>query len=128
MGKDRNTMAKREREASKRRKAEDKRVKRNQRKTESNDPNFQTTSGEDRILGIFSKYLMPAGQMLCFSTQDTASLQSSLDSMVAHGFLQEEGREGGYSMTESGYALMKSFEQSGSSDGAGPGEAGSEAT
>lgn len=109
MAKDRNTMAKRQREVDKRRKADEKRDKRNRRKTEPDDsgePILELTDGEANVLAVFRKYLMTPGQMLCLSNTDIDSMKVVLQSLTAAGLLVPEEFKGGYSLTQSGFRAM----------------------
>ncbi len=110
MAKDRNTMAKRQREVENRRKADEKRDRRNRRKTEpSSPPSSQVldlTDGEIHVLGVFRKYLMTPGQMLCLSNTDIDSMKSVLESLTAAGLLVAEEFKGGYSLTQTGFRAM----------------------
>jgi hypothetical protein len=109
MAKDRNTMAKRQREVDKRRKADEKRDKRNRRKTEpgdSDEPMLELTDGEANVLAVFRKYLMTPGQMLCLSNTDIDSMKLVLESLTSAGLLVPEEFKGGYSLTPSGFRAM----------------------
>lgn len=118
MAKDRNTMAKRQREVQKRQKAMDKRVNRTKKKSEpeSNIQSIQAaqvdvreqrlSQGELSVLLMFRKYLMTPGKMLCLSVNDLASMKKSLDTLITAGLLVPEDFKGGYSLTRSGYEAM----------------------
>ena len=113
MAKDRNTMAKRQREVDKRRKADEKRDKRNRRKTEPDaEPsvNSQLTDGELNVLGVFKKYLLAPGQMLCLSNTDIDSMKSVLESLTSAGLLVPEEFKGGYSLTQTGFRAMNELD------------------
>jgi predicted transcriptional regulator len=114
MAKDRNTMAKRQRETDKRRKQDEKREKRIRRRTDEPTENAtlsndlpRVSDGEANILAVFRKYLMTPGQMLCLSNTDAIAMQSSLDKLVSAGLLSPEDFKGGYSLTKSGFDVMK---------------------
>ncbi|MEZ6134443.1 MAG: hypothetical protein R3C53_05990 [Pirellulaceae bacterium] len=117
MAKDRNTMAKRQREVDKKRKQDDKRDKRTRRKDEPAAPQpvanpvaesefGRLTDAEINVLGVFRKYLMGPGQMLCLSNTDIDSMKSTLDKLTKAGLLVPEDFKGGYSLTQSGYKAM----------------------
>ena len=116
MARDRNTFAKRQRETEKRRKQDEKREKRNYRKLNptsadnEQDEIMKLDQSEEKVLLIFRRYLMTPGQMLCLSGNDTHTLQDSLDRMTSNGLLISETREGGYSLTESGFEMMNALE------------------
>lgn len=112
MAKDRNTMAKRQREADKRHKASQKREKMNRRKTERESTLSATeglTEGEVRVLAIFKRYLMVPGQMLCLNNADIVSLQLVLEGLVHSGLLVSEDFKGSYSLTQTGYQAMNTL-------------------
>ncbi len=113
MAKDRNTMAKRQRETDKRRKAEEKREKRTRRKTEASTPeratdgdSSQLSDGEIHVLSVFRKYLMTPGQMLCLNNADIDSMKNALEKLTTAGLLVPEEMKGGYSLTRSGFEAM----------------------
>jgi hypothetical protein len=117
MAKDRNTMAKRQREVEKKRKQDDKRDKRTRRKTEPEtalgaasvavDGEFSGLSdGEVNVLGVFRKYLMTPGQMLCLSNTDIDSMKGVLEKLTKSGLLVPEDFKGGYSLTQTGFRAM----------------------
>ncbi len=111
MAKDRNTMAKRQREAEKRDKAARKREKRELRHTESANKisNMSAVDGQTRVLSIFRRYLMTTGQMLCLSGNELESNKNSLEQLVRDGLLIAETFKGGYSLTESGFDVMRNL-------------------
>lgn len=108
MAKDRNTIAKRQREVEKREKAARKRVKREQRKILPTEMMTQRTLSDDdhKVLSIFKRYLMTAGKMLCLNSSDISLYRSSLSDLVNDGFLVAEETNGGYSLTASGFQAM----------------------
>lgn len=113
MAKDRNTMAKRQREVDKRRKADDKRDKRNRRKTEptADSPSgYELSDGEANVLAVFKKYLMTPGQMLCLSNTDVDSMKSTLERLTDAGLLVPEEFKGGYSLTQTGFRAMNELD------------------
>jgi hypothetical protein len=115
MAKDRNTMAKRQREVQKRQKAMDKRINRTKKKSDT-EPTVaasqvevreqRLSQGEMSVLMMFRKYLMTPGKMLCLSVNDLASMKKSLDTLITAGLLVPEDFKGGYSLTRSGYEAM----------------------
>lgn len=109
MAKDRNTMAKRQREAEKRDKAVKKRQKREKRQTLStlSSNGIEITEDETRVFQIFSRYLMTAGKMLCLSGNELDAHRQSLNNLVSSGMLVAETFQGGYSLTEEGFDAMR---------------------
>ena len=110
MAKDRNTVAKRQREVEKRRKAEEKRSRRANRKNDPSDMNEpqepSLTSKEHTVLAVFREYLMTPGKMLCLNSPQLETLSEPLEQLTEKGLLVAEQRHGGYSLTEAGYNTM----------------------
>ena len=113
MGKDRNTMAKRQREVEKRQKAVDKRDKRTYRKNNpdgtpdlSSREEAKLSPSEINVLSIFRKYLMTPGQMLCLNNADLISMKTPLEKLVASRLLVPEASKGGYSLSRDGFEAM----------------------
>lgn len=113
MAKDRNTVAKRQREVEKKRKADQKRERRALKKHSPNDvsdsdpPQPFLSSGERSVLAIFNKYLMTPGKMLCFGTSDLETFNAPLARLTSKGLLVAEKTPGGYSLTRDGCVAMK---------------------
>ncbi len=110
MAKDRNTMAKRQREVEKREKAARKLEKKETRKRERDKETGDSgplDEGETQVLRIFKRFLMAPGQMLCLANSDIIALLPALDRLIGSGFLEAEKFKGSYSLTQSGYHLMK---------------------
>lgn len=109
MAKDRNTMAKRQRETEKRDKAARKREKREQRQSQAafNQSLAEVTDDQTRVLSIFRRYLMTAGKMLCLSGNELDTNRDCLERLVGEGLLIAETFKGGYSLTPSGFEAMK---------------------
>jgi hypothetical protein len=115
MAKDRNTIAKRQRELEKKRKAEQKRERRARKKQqrESGAPEFPETrlsTAEKNVLSAFRSYLMTPGKMLCFANSDLQAMHVPLTGLTDKGLLVAERFHGGYSLTEFGYAAMNGRE------------------
>ncbi|MHB8898335.1 MAG: hypothetical protein ACYC6Y_06270, partial [Thermoguttaceae bacterium] len=53
---------------------------------------------EQAVLGVFRKYLMSPGKMLCFSNADLQSYRGSLASLSHKGLLVKENFGGGYAL------------------------------
>jgi len=113
MAKDRNTVAKRQREVERKRKADEKRERRTRKKQEVekslelNDAQFLLSSAEYSVLNVFRKYLMTPDKMLCFSGTELEAFNMPLAQLTSKGFLVPEDFQGGYSLTETGFTAMK---------------------
>jgi hypothetical protein len=113
MAKDRITFAKRQREMERKRKADEKRVRRAQQKQnpgtdgEAQESEAAWSSAEHLVLGIFRKYLMTPGKMLCFSNSDLEAFHLPLSNLTNKGMLVVEKSHGGYSLTDDGFSAMK---------------------
>jgi hypothetical protein len=112
MAKDRNSYAKRQREIEKKRKADKKRDRRAER-TRTVGSSWDTdksvlvlTPEQQSALGIFRKFQMTTGKMLCFSGPDLATFHDALDQLTVKGLLEGEMPRGSYSLTETGFAAM----------------------
>ncbi len=66
----------------------------------------QLSVGEVNILGVFRKYLMTPGRMLCLNNTDIGTMKRSLDKLIAAGLLKPEDFKGSYSLTRSGFIAM----------------------
>ena len=111
MGRDQNTFAKRQRELEQKRKAEDKRQKRAGTKPTVAPAHASALSArEQQCLAIFRKYMIvQEGQMLCFHGPELELLKNYLIMLTRKGLLNAESSKGGYSLTATGVAAMKSF-------------------
>lgn len=67
---------------------------------------LKLTEGEVRVLAVFRRYLMPAGQMLCLNNTDVGSMKADLEQLISHGLLVSEDFRSGYSLTPLGYQAM----------------------
>jgi hypothetical protein len=118
MAKDRNTLAKHDRERAKKRKAAGKRECRAEKKKtadESGEPGrsqFLLTASEQCVLRLFRDYLMTPGRMLCLRGTDLETHNDSLAELTGKGLLVAEIYEGGYSLTAAGFAAMNRMVQS----------------
>ena len=112
MAKDQNTFAKRQREMEKKCKAEEKRERRAKKKNETDEssgPNTLRSSlsvAEQSVLGIFQKYLMLPGKMLCLTRVDVETFKLPLAQLIKDGLLVSEQYQGGYSLTQVGFVAM----------------------
>ncbi len=116
MAKDRNTFAKRQREVEKKRKADEKRQRRAKKKqtaNESCEPNnsqFFLSPAERAVLSVFRNYLMTPGKMLCLGSSDLSTYNEPLAQLADRGLIVAERFQGGYSLTDAGFAAMKNGE------------------
>ena len=109
MAKDRNTFAKRQREVEKKRKRDEKRQRRAQKKTDDEsvaDDSASLSQAERAVLDVFRKYLMTPGKMLCFSQADLENFDAPLDQLTSKGLLVADQHQGGFSLSETGFAAM----------------------
>ena len=113
MSKDRNTIAKRQREVEKKRKADEKRERRAKKKQKADELGDASESqsslslAERDVLSVFRKFLMTPGKMLCFASSDLETFSAPLAQLTDKGLLVAQNSQGGYSLTESGFAAMK---------------------
>jgi hypothetical protein len=68
---------------------------------------FSLSDGEHSVLSIFRMYLMTPGKMLCFSGPDLDTHKVPLAELTNKGMLVVESFDGGYSLTDTGFAAMK---------------------
>lgn len=64
---------------------------------------------EQSVLKVFRQFLMQQGEMLCFQGPLWEKHKVSLRQLTERDYLFQETFKGGYSLTESGYAAMKSL-------------------
>lgn len=118
MAKDRITFTKQRRESEKKRKAEEKRADRARRKQNPSEQCESRNSpaalspapfspAELLVLGIFRKFLMTPGKMLCFRSSELESYHLPLANLTDKGMLVVEKSHGGYSLTMDGFHAMK---------------------
>ena len=62
---------------------------------------------EQRVLRAFRQFLMTPGQMLCFSGSSLSKHQNALHRLTEKRLLVKERFKGGYSLTDTGFALMR---------------------
>ncbi len=65
------------------------------------------SSMERKILNVFRDYKMTPGKMLCFTGPDLEKFGVKLNQLTSMGLLMAEKRKGSYSLTESGFDVMK---------------------
>lgn len=100
----------------KKRKADQKRERRAQQKRSPDDPSdggrppLRLSPDEETVLGVFRKFLMSPGRMLCFGTADMQTYRTPLAGLTDKGLLVAEKFRGGYSLTTSGFAAMQRVE------------------
>lgn len=68
------------------------------------------TPSELSVLSVFRMYQVSAGRMLCFGGDDLEKFNRPLADLTKRGLLTAERFRGGYSLTDAGYAAMKSCE------------------
>ncbi len=113
MAKDRNTFAKQQRETERKRKATEKREQRIRKKQSSDKVSTEMDTApalspaELAVLDVYRKFRMGSGQMLCFSTADIEAFRVPLAELANNGLLVAEKFQGGYSLTQAGYAAMR---------------------
>jgi hypothetical protein len=112
MSKDRNTYAKRQREALRQQKAEQKRDRRAKKKQQADTVPDQISSAEltpqeRQVLDLFQNYLMTPGEMLCLGRADIVAFEVPLAQLTSKGLLVAENYQGGYALTEAGFAAMQ---------------------
>ena len=114
MAKDRNAMAKRQRETEKQQRAQEKKERRDLRKLEptgEGDAAFsarlELTPDEVEVLETFAKFLMPPDQMLCLSNADIPATRRALEKLIGRGLLTPNDFKGGYSLTVEGFTAMQ---------------------
>lgn len=83
---------------------------RSELQAEINASSQSLSSGERSVLGVFRKYLMTPGIMLCFGGPDLESFRDSLTLLTQKGMLVVEKPRGGFSLSAAGYAAMKSID------------------
>ena len=114
MAKDRNSMAKRQRESDKQRRAQEKKERRDQRKLAPTDdeasafaPRLELSVDEVDVLETFAKFLMPPDQMLCLSNAEIPATRRALEQLIGRGLLMPDEFKGGYSLTVDGFSVMQ---------------------
>ena len=65
---------------------------------------------EESVLAVFRKFLVTPGEMLCFYGPDLKKYKVALQQLTDKGMLVKESFNGGYSLTQAGYAAMKECE------------------
>ena len=116
MAKDQNTMEKRRREMEKKRKADEKRERRAKEKKKSDalgksdESHSLLSPAEGTVLGMFRKSLMTPGNILGFASADLENPNVPLAQLTQKGFLVADESQGGYSLTDAGFAAMKDGE------------------
>ena len=64
------------------------------------------SASEQRVLGTFRRFLMTPGQMLCFTGPELKQNKATLEALIDKGVLVRERVNGGYSLTQAGFAAM----------------------
>ncbi|MFV2068665.1 MAG: hypothetical protein ACC645_16970 [Pirellulales bacterium] len=65
------------------------------------------SASERRVLRDFRQFLVTPGQMLCFYGPNLAKYKTALQHLTDKEFLVKEQFNGGYSLTQAGFAAMK---------------------
>ena len=114
MAKDRNSMARRQRETDKQRRTQDKKERRELRKLEPTaeessafTARLELSADEVDVLATFAKFLMPPDQMLCLSNADIPATRRALEKLIGRGLLTPNDFKGGYSLTVDGFNTMQ---------------------
>lgn len=68
------------------------------------------TNSEQRALKAFRQYLVTPGQMLCFYGPELEKHKAALQKLTEKDLLVKERFKGAFSLTEAGFAAMKSCE------------------
>ena len=68
------------------------------------------SNSERSVLGVFRKFRVSAGEMLCFYGPNHKKHRAALRALIAKGMVIEERFSGGYSLTQTGFAAMKECE------------------
>ena len=66
------------------------------------------TAAEESVFKVFRQFLMQQGEMLCFQGPLWEKHKVTLRQLTDREMLFQESFKGGYSLTETGYAAMKS--------------------
>jgi hypothetical protein len=64
------------------------------------------TTGEQRVLRTFRRFLMTPGQMLCFYGPNLKQNRVALQQLIDKEFLVKEQFKGAYSLTDEGFVAM----------------------
>ena len=64
------------------------------------------SASELRVLSTFRRFLMTPGQMLCLSGPELQRDRATLNLLIDKDLLVKERFEGGYSLTQTGFATM----------------------
>ena len=64
------------------------------------------SSKEQSVFAIFRQYLATPGNMVCLDSAMVRKHKVALKSLVERHFLLQERFEGGYSLTQAGFAAM----------------------
>ena len=68
------------------------------------------STSEQRVLRTFRRYLMSPSQMLCFSGPNLKQNKATLELLTDKELLVKENFNGGYSLTQTGFAAMNDCE------------------
>ena len=116
MSKDRNTVAKRQREMQKKQKANEKRARHAQKGQNTDEVNESEPSrsslsaAERKVLGMFRKCLMTPEKVLAFDSSNLETYKTPLAHLASKGLLVAEASPGAYSLTDTGFVAMNNDE------------------
>jgi len=66
------------------------------------------SKSERWVFSVFRQFLMAPGEMLCFNRPNITRHRTAFRQLADKGFLVKEKFSGGYSLTQAGFAAMKS--------------------
>ena len=67
---------------------------------------FMLSKPEQRVLGTFRRFLITPGQMLCFFGPTLKQNEATFELLIDKELLVKERSNGGYSLTQAGFAAM----------------------
>ena len=70
----------------------------------------ELNTSEQRVLRTFRRFRMSPGQMLCFSGPNLKQDKATLELLTDKDLLVKEKFQGGYSLTQAGFAAMNDCE------------------
>ena len=66
------------------------------------------SKSERWVFSVFRQFLMAPGEMLCVNRPNITRHRTAFRQLADKGFLVKEKFSGGYSLTQAGFAAMKS--------------------
>jgi hypothetical protein len=70
------------------------------------------TTAEETVLNVFREYQLTPGKMLCFHGKWYEEHEAPLRHLIAKNLLNKEEFRGGYSLTETGFAAVRTGRRS----------------